>query len=89
MPECNFHYAMIGMASVIDGYPLYYEATNEHGLSVAGLNFPENAVYLPLNNDLDNITPFEFTPWILQQCKTVAEAKLLLRKINLLLNLLL
>ena len=39
------HYAMIGMAYVQDGYPLYYEATNEKGLSMAGLNFPDNAYY--------------------------------------------
>ena len=39
------HFAMIGMGTVMDGYPLYYEATNEYGLSVAGLNFVGNAVY--------------------------------------------
>ena len=80
---CNSHYAMIGMASVIDGYPLYYDATNAHGLSMAGLNFPGNAVYLPVKKDYDNIAPHEFIPWILQQCKTVAEARLLLEQINL------
>ena len=40
------HYAMIGMAYVADDYPLYYEATNEAGLSMAGLNFPGNADYI-------------------------------------------
>lgn len=35
----NQHYAMIGMAYVMDGYPLYYDATNEMGLSMASLNF--------------------------------------------------
>ena len=39
------HYALIGMAAVVDNYPLYFEATNEKGLSMAGLNFPENAHY--------------------------------------------
>ncbi len=39
------HFAMIGMGTVVDGYPLYYEATNEHGLSIAGLNFVGNAAY--------------------------------------------
>lgn len=34
------HYAMIGMAFVVENYPLYYGATNEKGLSMAGLNFP-------------------------------------------------
>lgn len=71
------------MAAVIDNYPLYYDATNEHGLSMAGLNFPGNAVYLPPKKDYDNITPFEFVPWILSQCKTVADAREKLCKINL------
>jgi len=78
------HYAMIGIGTVIDDYPLYYEATNEHGLSMAGLNFPGNAVYLPYVENKDNVTPFEFVPWILSQCKDLPQAKKLLRKINLL-----
>ena len=43
LPTMESHYAMIGMATVADNYPLYYEATNEMGLSMAGLNFPDNA----------------------------------------------
>ncbi len=77
------HYAMIGMATVIDDIPLYYEATNEKGLSMAALNFPDNAVYYEFREDKDNIAPFEFIPWILAQCSTVNEAKQLLEKINL------
>ncbi len=78
------HYAMIGMAYVSSDYPLYYDATNEKGLSMAGLNFPGNADYKPFTDGCDNITPFELIPWILGQCATVAEAKALLAKINLL-----
>ena len=63
------HYAMIGMATVSKGYPLYYEATNEHGLSIAGLNFPGNAVYMSENSSKRNITPFELIPWLLGLCK--------------------
>lgn len=77
------HYAIIGMAAIMDNYPLYYDATNEHGLSVAGLNFPGNAVYHPVEKDRDNITPFEFVPWILGQCKTVSETLALLSKLNM------
>ena len=77
------HYAMIGMATVANGYPLYYEATNEKGLSLAGLNFPGNAVYLPKDPEKDNITPFELIPWILGQCSDVSEAKSLLNQQNL------
>ncbi len=77
------HYAMIGMAAVIDDFPLYYEATNEKGLSIAGLNFPENAVYYSFAEKKDNVTPFEFAPWVLAQCACVDEVKALLGKINL------
>ena len=77
------HYAMIGMATVVEDYPLYYEATNEKGLSMAGLNFPENAVYFGFAEEKDNVAPFELIPWILAQCGRVDEAKALLEKINL------
>lgn len=77
------HFAMIGMATIADNYPLYYDATNEHGLSMAGLNFPGNAVYLSPVDGKDNIAPFEFIPWILCQCQSVAQARILLDKINL------
>ena len=77
------HYAMIGVAYVVDNYPLYYDATNEMGLSMAGLNFPGNCFYPELRSDKDNITPFEFIPWILSLCCCVTEAKLLLERINL------
>ena len=77
------HYAMIGMASVVDDFPLYYEATNEKGLSMAGLHFPESAVYRHLAQGKDNVTPFELIPWILAQCTCIAEAKALLERINL------
>jgi len=77
------HYALIGMATIIENYPLYFEATNEKGLSIAGLNFPENADYKAFNNELKNITPFEFIPYILGKCKNIEEAENELNKINL------
>lgn len=77
------HRAMIGIGIVTDGYPLYYDATNEDGLSVAGLNFPGNAVYHSYVKGSYNIAPFEFIPWILCQCKTVSDAKALLQKANI------
>ncbi len=78
------HYSMIGMATVVDGYPLYYEATNEKGLSMAGLNFPDNADYKPYTEGRDNITPFELIPWMLGKCADTAEAKELLYGTNIL-----
>lgn len=68
------HYAIIGMAHVADGYPLYYDAMNEKGLAMAGLNFVGNAVYRPFSPGWENIAHFEFIPWILSQCASVSEA---------------
>lgn len=76
------HYAMIGMAFVQSDYPLYYDATNEAGLSVAGLNFPYNACYPPYAKGKDNVAPFEFIPYILSTCKDVAEARRALERMN-------
>ena len=84
MGKMESHYAMIGMAYVAEGFPLYYDATNEKGLSIAGLNFPGNAEYKPYCPVKDNVTPFELVPWILGQCATVADAEKLLGRINLL-----
>ncbi|MDO4323767.1 MAG: choloylglycine hydrolase [Lachnospiraceae bacterium] len=77
------HYAMIGMASMAGDYPLYYDATNEKGLSMAGLNFPGNADYKAEVQGKDNVAPFEFIPWILGQCGSVREARELLERMNL------
>lgn len=67
------NYAMIGMGIISEGYPLYFDATNEYGLSAAGLNFPRFAHY---NNKIEgkiNIASFEIIPYFLAQYKTVAE----------------
>ena len=78
------HYAIIGMAYVTENYPLYYEAVNEKGLGIAGLNFVGNAQYNKKIEGKDNITQFEFIPWILSQSTTVKEAQKLIEKINFL-----
>ena len=69
------HYAIIGMAHVAGDYPLYYDAFNEKGLCMAGLNFVGNASYQKPQEDHDNIAQFEFIPWILSQCASVKEAR--------------
>ena len=79
----DHHYAMIGMAFVEGDYPLYYDAINEKGVGMAGLNFPKNADYKPEAEGMDNIGSFEFIPWILAQCASVAEAEKLIAKMNL------
>lgn len=77
------HYAIIGMAHVVDEYPLYFDAVNEKGLAMAGLNFVGYAAYRPYAQGKDNIAGFELIPWILGQCGTVAQARGLLEKLNL------
>lgn len=78
------HYSIIGMAFVNKGFPLYYDATNEFGLSMAGLNFPGNGYFeAPKEDEKDNISPFEFIPWILSQCRNVDEAEKLIKRIRL------
>lgn len=80
----NNHYAMIGMAYVVDDYPLYYDAINEKGLGMAGLSFEGNASYYKEDDTKENITPFEFIPYILSQCEDVDEAEELLTTVNIL-----
>ncbi len=82
-PDMEIHYALIGMAVEANGYPLYFDATNEHGLSMAGLNFPDNAYYFDAKEHPDGITPFELIPWLLGQCKTVAQCRPLLEKLTI------
>lgn len=83
MGDVKQHYAMIGMAHVTDDYPLYYDAVNETGLAMAGLNFVGNAYYGEERAGRDNIAQFEFIPWVLCQCASVREARALLGRINL------
>lgn len=82
LPTLEEHFALIGIAYVANGYPLYYEATNEKGLSMAGLNFPENAVWRSYVAGKDNVTPYELIPWILGQCASVDEASEKLSRVN-------
>lgn len=78
------HYAMIGMAAVSGGYPLYAEAVNEKGLCMAGLNFPLSARYNEKKDGASNIAPYELIPWVLGQCESVRRAGELLEDLNLL-----
>ena len=81
--EMREHFAMIGVATVIDGYPLYYDAVNEHGLSVAGLNFVGNAHFYSPRGDGTDLAQFELLPYILGTCRDTHEARATLSRINL------
>ncbi|MFR4439983.1 MAG: choloylglycine hydrolase [Hungatella sp.] len=83
LPEMTQHFAMIGMACVMDQYPLYYDAVNEKGLCIAGLNFPNNAYYQKAVSGKSNLAQFELIPWLLGQCSSVREVRMLLEDIVL------
>lgn len=73
-------YAMIGIAHVAEGFPLYYDGVNEKGLAMAGLNFVGNACYGEPEEGKCNVAQFELLPWVLTQCATVREAAELLAR---------
>lgn len=77
------HYALIGIGTIINDYPLYADVINEKGLAFAGLNFPDNCKYLSISSDKTNIAPFELPLYILGKCKNVKEATALLKNISL------
>lgn len=75
LPTDGAHYAIIGIATVAEGYPLYYDAVNEHGLAMAGLNFVGNAVYASPQDGAVNVAQFELIPYVLTRCRNVKEAR--------------
>ena len=79
LPE---HHAIIGMAHMAQGQPLFYDGINEHGLAMAALNFPHSAVYQPPRKGMVNLAAFELMSWVLARCSTVAQARQLLEQVN-------
>ena len=79
-PTLTRHYAILGMATVAEGFPLYYDAVNECGLAMAGLNFPHSALYAAAQER--DVASFELIPFILGNCTTVEEAKTLLGQVR-------
>ncbi len=75
------HAAMLG-AAINCEFPLYYDAMNEHGLCMAGLNFPHSARYFPVAEGRLNLAQFELIPYVLAICKSADEAAELLGRVN-------
>ena len=75
------HFALLGMAHVADGYPLYYDAMNEKGLCMAGLNFVGNAVYPPVTRGVASVAQYALIPWLLGTCANIAEARSALARV--------
>lgn len=69
------HKAIIGVGTVIDGYPMFADAMNEDGLCMAGLNFPDYAHFPTEAVGRYGIAPFELIPFLLGGCASVDEVK--------------
>lgn len=81
--ELTDHPAIMGIALMREGVPLWFDAMNEHGVAAAGLSFPEYAVYHAATAGKRNIASFELIPWVLALCKNVTEVKALLQNCNI------
>lgn len=82
-PALTDHYAVVGMASVAGGLPLFAEGLNEKGLYMAGLNFPGNAHYFADQGaDPAHLAPHELLWLVLGSCATLAQARALLETVR-------
>ena len=77
------HFAFIGIGIRESGYPLYFDAANEHGLYIAGLNYVGNAKYHKISDGKINLAPYELIPYLLSRYKSVSEVRCVLEQINL------
>ncbi|MGN0682202.1 MAG: choloylglycine hydrolase [Oscillospiraceae bacterium] len=77
------HYAMIGMAHIADNYPLYYDAVNEKGLAMAGLNFVGYAKYGTKTSGDIALAPHEFIQYVLSRCENLSQARETVENIRL------
>ncbi len=79
----NTKSALIGMATVVNDYPLYAEASNESGLSMAGLYFPGNAKFFEPDASKLNLSPYELIPYLLGLYSTVSEVRGVFDNLNI------
>lgn len=77
------HYAVMGLGTVIDSYPLLGDAMNEKGLSACALNFKGNAKYYKYDTTKFNLAPYELMLYLLCRCHSVNEVKKVLEDINI------
>ncbi len=75
-------HAMLGTGLYLFGRPLYFDAMNEKGLAVAGLNFPGYAREGKPVEGKVNLTPYEFIPFLLGRYASLEEARPFLERLN-------
>ena len=74
--------AVIGVGIVVENTPLYFDCANEHGLAIAGLNFPGYAAYAPEAVDgKTNVTAYEFPLWVALNFTSVDEVEKALKDV--------
>jgi choloylglycine hydrolase len=74
--------AMLGMAHLCKGRPLYYDAVSECGLAMAALRFPDHAAYRPKEAGKLGVASFELIPFLLGRCRSMEEARELLSRVT-------
>ncbi len=76
--------AVIGVGVVMADRPMYFDCANEHGLAIAGLNFPGYAsfVHEPVEGT-ENVATFEFPLWVARNFDSVDEVEEALRNVTL------
>ncbi len=83
LDKTNNHYAILGIGLLVDDYPLYFDAFNECGLAGAGLNFPDNAKFNQVQENKNNLSPYELLPYVLSHFKNADEVEAFLKTANL------
>ncbi|MFD6091902.1 choloylglycine hydrolase [Oerskovia sp. NPDC060338] len=80
----SIQHATIGMGIVEEDTPLYFDAGNDAGLAVAGLNFPGYAAYAtaPVEGHV-NVAAYEFPLWVCSQFASVDEVEAALQHVTI------
>ena len=73
---------MMGIATVRDGFPLYYDCVTEAGVAAAALNFPISAKYADFRAGKLNLASFEIIPYVLGRCADLGEVRKCLADLN-------
>lgn len=81
--KISAHDGILGVGIIKNEFPLIYDAVNESGLFMAGLNFVGNAHYLPKQAGKLNLASFELIPYVLAKCKCLKEAFEIFKDINI------
>ena len=82
LPPESHHAAFVGMAKLVDGYPLYFDAINEHGVGCIALSFPESARYSEPVRSKVNLASYEVIQYILSHAVSIEDARRIMEQIN-------